>query len=129
MHEQNQTVKEQYLARIKNLNAEKEVLLKKNNELLNELRSIQPDKQQHQRYVRLFLSWLVVWTVYGGGEVRSVVKRLEELKNSKNEICCESRNVIKNVKAWVAEQKNINSMMVKREQELMQTIQQLSRSK
>lgn len=128
MHEQNQTLKEQYLSRIKNLNAEKEVLLKKNNELLSELRSIQSitcDKQQ--RLVFFVLEFNFVYKTIGGS--RSVVKQLEELKNSKNEICSESRNVIKNVKAWVTEQKNINSMMVKREQELMQTIRQLSKSK
>ncbi|KAL1491211.1 hypothetical protein ABEB36_011844 [Hypothenemus hampei] len=106
---------DQHLVIIKSLNMEKDTLIRKNRELLNELRSIQAltasmDKQQRFTSV----------------DKQQLELDFEQLKCTKDDLCSESQNVIKNVRAWVLEQKKINSFVIKREKELIETIRRLS---
>ncbi|XP_030749625.1 myosin heavy chain, skeletal muscle-like isoform X3 [Sitophilus oryzae] len=121
LSEQNKVLKEQieqYVVRMKNLNTEKETLVRKNRELLNELRSLQSttfsmDKQQRHAIDSL----------------KQMESDVEDLKQNKEEICLESKNVIKNVRAWVEEQKIINDLIIKREQMYLDTIKKMSADK
>ncbi|XP_066137797.1 uncharacterized protein [Euwallacea fornicatus] len=106
---------DQYLLKIKNLNTEKDTLIRKNKELLSELRTVQSMTYSTNKQQRLTTE-----------SVKQLEADIEDLKNNKFDICQESKNVIKNVRAWVAEQKRINSVVAKREQQFIQTIKQLN---
>ncbi|XP_076270935.1 uncharacterized protein LOC143202871 isoform X11 [Rhynchophorus ferrugineus] len=119
--EENKVLKEQadqYLQRLKNLNTDKETLICKNKELLKELKSLQSmsfcmDKQQ-----RLTTDL-----------IKHLETDVEDLRYNKEEICLESKSVIKNVRAWVEEQKMINALVSRREQMFLDTIKKLNGEK
>ncbi|KAJ8930385.1 hypothetical protein NQ314_016812, partial [Rhamnusium bicolor] len=105
---------EQYLAELQCVQEEKEVLVQKNCELLSELRSIQfacNEANKQQRYT--------------SESVKVLESELNDLRNSRDEMCFESKNVISYVRAWLQEQKKINEHTVRRERNYCNTIQQL----
>ncbi|XP_050306558.1 uncharacterized protein LOC126743492 isoform X3 [Anthonomus grandis grandis] len=116
LNEKNKMLKEQIeqnLMRIKNLNAEKETLLRKNKELVYELRSFQSMTCTTDKHHRLT-----------SDSLKQLEADIEGLKSNKEDICFESKNMIKYVRAWVTEQKKINSFIAKREQEYIDALKQ-----
>ncbi|XP_019761541.1 putative leucine-rich repeat-containing protein DDB_G0290503 isoform X12 [Dendroctonus ponderosae] len=106
---------DQYALRLKSLSAEKDTLLRKNKELLSELKAIQSMTCSVDKHHRL-----------SSETVKQLEADIEELKNNKDDICSESKSVIKNVRAWVLEQKRINAFVAQREREYIETINRLN---
>lgn len=107
---------EQYLAELQHVQSDKELLMKKNQELLTELRSIQGsyaavDKQQR----------------YTIESVKALESELSAVRNNREEICCDVKNVVGYVRAWLLEQKKINEYTTKRERDYCNTIRRLRR--
>lgn len=105
---------EQYLVELQNVQSDKEALMKKNRDLLAELRCIQGsysvvDKQQR----------------YTVDSVKALESELGLVRNNRDEICCDVKNVVGYVRSWLLEQKKINEYTARRERDYCNTIRRL----
>lgn len=90
--------------------------MKRNRELLTELRSIQgsyavADKQQR----------------YTVESVKALESELSAVRNNRDEICCDVKNVVGYVRSWLQEQRKIDEYTAKRERDYCHTIRRLRR--
>lgn len=83
----------------------------------------------YTRFFSLNICYLLIIFRLTTDSLKQLEADIEDLKANKEEICLESKNVIKNVRAWVNEQKKINAFVAKREREFMDSFKQLNNVK
>ncbi|CAG9814199.1 unnamed protein product [Phaedon cochleariae] len=105
---------EQYLLELQMVQNEKESLLEKNRDLLNELRSLQSSYHSAGKQQR-----------YNSEAVKILELELNEIKNNRDEICFESKNVINYFRNWLQEQRKINQHVIAKERDFRETIETL----
>lgn len=108
--EQNHTVGEQLeqcLLELQALQADKDAVDLKNEQLFVELQSMQ------NAFTNLSRECFVK------------SKELHDTKSSKNQVCAESRNIIENVRSWLQEQKKLNDRLNEKMKEKNVVIQRL----
>lgn len=100
----------QLMIELNKISFDKESLIKKQLELLAELRIIQCSYSNCQRYDLML-------------NVKN--QQYDQLVNSHNDIAIESRNVCTYVKLWLDEQKNINKHIANKQKLLCDSIKRL----
>nr|XP_023022853.1 uncharacterized protein LOC111511081 isoform X1 [Leptinotarsa decemlineata] len=107
---------EQYLSELQMVQNEKDALMRKNHDLLTELRSLQSSYSSANKQQR-----------YNQDSIQMLQTELNEVKNSRDEICFESKNVIDYFRSWLQEQNKINQYVMSKEREYCNTIDMLKR--
>ncbi|KAJ8916239.1 hypothetical protein NQ315_016378 [Exocentrus adspersus] len=107
---------EQYLAELQNVHSEKETLMRKNRELLAELRSIQGSCAAAEKQQR-----------YTTESVKALESELCAMRDNRDEICSDVKNVVSYVRAWLQEQRKIDEYAALRDRDHCETIRRLRR--
>ncbi|KAG5893696.1 hypothetical protein JTB14_017804 [Gonioctena quinquepunctata] len=105
---------EQYLTELQKVQTEKDALMQKNHDLLSELRSLQSSYNSANKQQR-----------YNQESIKMLESELNEVKNSREEICFESKNAIDYFRSWLQEQKKINLYVMSKERDYLNTIDML----
>lgn len=88
---------EQCLIEIQRIQTDKETLIRRNNELQHEMKSLQTafsDLNREYQY-----------------KTETVMMELVDTKTSRDELCVESRSVVQNVRMWLQEQRRLNEKL------------------
>lgn len=81
---------------------------------LLELQALQADKDAvDQKNEQLFMELQTMQNAFTNLSRECFVKtkELHDTKSSKNQVCAESRNIIENVRSWLLEQKSLNDKL------------------
>lgn len=81
---------------------------------LLELQALQADKDAvDQKNEQLFMELQTMQNAFANLSRECFVKtkELHDTKSSKNQVCAESRNIIENVRSWLQEQKGLNDKL------------------